>query len=205
MGGRTLDPREAAGIDPRTSLANILSPSALKEATVSTDGSVSTITTATIPGGQKLVVDFDANYSLLPTRSRLFHLNGALAREAVISYVRIPGRDAFAIQGITERVYDESVDGIATPEKWKQQLVTSVTCEVLDREAADALLKPEVPAGYRVIDYTDESTMQRKAPTPGPRVTNSDFPLKWFLLAHILMFAVVAAVFFWRRHRTSPV
>ena len=161
--------------------------------------------TGTNPGGQKLVVEFDSNFGLLPTRSRLFHLNGALAREAVMTYSKIVDRDAWALQGITEKVYDESVDGLEKPEQWKQQLITSVTCNVLSRETAEALLSPQVPEGFREIDYTDESTMRRKAPAPATRVVHADFSLKWFILAHVFVFAAVAAMYVWRRRRTSPV
>ncbi|WP_145034367.1 hypothetical protein [Caulifigura coniformis] len=205
LGGRTLDPRESAGLDLRTSLANMLAQAALKNATITTNGSVSTISTATNPGGQKLIVDFDSNFSMLPTRSQLFHLNGALVRDLRMTYSRIAERDAWAIQSITERIYDENVDGLATPDKWKQQLVTTAVCTVLDRDAADKLLSPTVPEGYRVIDYTDEATMRRKSPPMSMVAATTGSPWKWFLAAHVVVIAAAVAIYYLRRRRTSPV
>src|SRR5690606_35444246 len=138
-------------------------------------------------------------------RSQLFHLNGAIARDAVITYAKVKDRDAYAIQSISERIYDESVDGLSTPEQWKQQLVTAVTCNVLTRDAAEQLLQPVIPAGYQVFDYTDVSTMQRKSSPPVALQTAAEFPLKWFILAHVIAIAAAAAVIFWRRRHASPV
>jgi len=205
LGGRTMDPRESAGLDLRSSLANLLAQAALKNATISTKDSVSTISTATNPGGQKLIMDFDSNFSMLPTRSQLFHPNGALVRDLRMTYSRIAERDAWAIQSITERIYDENVDGYATPEKWKQQLVTTAVCTVLDRDAADKLLSPTVPEGYRVIDYTDEATMRRKSPPVTMSVASTESPWKWFIAGHVVVIAAAAAIYYLRRRRTSPV
>jgi hypothetical protein len=204
LGGRTLDPREAAGLDYRTSLATILSQPSLKNATVDSVDTVTRISTVANAGGQKLVVDFDSKYSMLPTRSQLFHLNGKLARDVAITYAWMEPRSAWALATIKELVYDESVDGLSTPEKWKQQLITMATCTLLDRQAAEKLLTPVQPAGYEVVDYTDPATLQQRRQRPAVSVVKAESPLKWFIVAHVVL-AAVAAVYFWRRRFASAV
>jgi len=203
MGGRTLDPREAVGIDHRTSLAQVLARPALKDATLSTRDSVTSITT-TAPGDQKLVVEFDSKYGMLPTRSQLFHENGAVARDVRIDYAWIADRKAWALAAIVDLVFAENVDGLATPDQWMQRITTSVTCNLLEPEAAQKLLSPVIPAGYQVIDFTDAASRPRKAPQLAA-AAEAGFPVKWFVLAHVVLFAIVAAVIVWRRRRTSPV
>ena len=112
-------------------------------------------------------------------------------------------RSAWAVEGVVERVYDEAVDGLKTPESWKQQMITMATCTLLERDAAEQLLAPVTPAGYEVVDYTDPATMQRKRPDR-PAVATAESPLKWFIIAHVIV-AAIAAVYFWRRRVTSTV
>jgi hypothetical protein len=202
IGGRVLDPRESAGLDYRTSLVAILSQPALKEATLESVDSVTRITTVANTAEQKLIVDFDSRFAMLPTRSQLFHLNGSIARDVAITYAWMEPRSAWAIEGIIERIYDESVDGLATPEKWKQQLITMATCTLLEREAAEKLLAPVTPAGYRVVDYTDPATLQRKAPRRSVALATAESPLKWFIVAHVVL-AALAAGYYWRRRSAS--
>jgi len=204
IGGRSLDPRESTGLDYRTSLSKLLAQSALKEARVSTEGSITRIETDSTPGGLKLVLDFDSNFGMLPTRSQLFHLNGALARSVTIAYTWIADRNAWALASIADRVYDEGADGLAEPSNWKQQVTTAVTCTLLDRETAQSLLQPTVPEGFRVVDFTDPAFRARNAPQLTPPAA-AGLSLRTFLLAHVALFAVLAAVIVWRRRRTSPV
>jgi hypothetical protein len=205
IGGRTLDPREVAGLDYRTSLASILSQPALKEATVESIDSSTRITTSTGPEGQKLVVDFDSQRAMLPTRSQLFHPNGALARSVAITYAWIESRSAWALESITERIYEENVDGLATPDQWKQQMITLATCTLLDRDATEKLLAPVAPDGFQVVDYTDPATLQQRRPPRKPAVmATAESPLKWFIVAHLVV-AAVAAVLYWRRRLASAV
>ena len=204
MGGRTLDPREAVGIDHRTSLAAVLAEPALKDATVSTRDSVTSIATKTVPGGQKLVIDFDSKVGMLPTRSQLFHQNGAVARDVRIDYAWIETRKAWALATITDLVFDETVDALATPDKWIQRITSSVTCQLLEPEAAQRLLSPVVPDDYQLIDFTNAALRPSKAPKLAP-APEAGFPIKWFFLAHVFLFSIVAAVIVWRRRRTSPV
>jgi hypothetical protein len=204
IGGRVLDPREAAGLDHRTSLASILSQPALKNATLESVDSVKRIATTTTSGGQKLIVDFDSRYAMLPTRSQLFHENGALARDVEIKYAWMEPRTAWALEGVTERIYEEQANGVENPGSWKQQLITAATCTLLDQASAEKLLAPIEPAGYQVVDYTDPSTLQRKVSRKPVPVVNAESPLKWFIVAHVVL-AALAAAYFWRRRFASTV
>ena len=205
IGSRVLDPREAAGLDYRTSLATILSQPALKDATLETVGTLTRIATTTGEGGQKLVVDFDAKHAMLPTHSQLFHPNGTIARDAAITYAWMEPRSAWAIKAITERIYEDTVDGLATPDRWKQQLITMATCTLLDPATTEKLLAPVVTEGYQVIDYTDPATLEQRLPPRKPTLlATAESPLKWLILAHVV-FAAGAAVYVWRRRSASAV
>jgi hypothetical protein len=200
MGGVQLDPREAAGVDLRTTLAEVLAESRLQDAKMSREGTLIRIETATT-AGQPITLDFDPEKSFLPVRSLLFHVNGKIVRDAQLSYAFVSARGAWVLEGISTRVYDDSVDGLADPDAWKQQIRTTVQHRILDRSTAEAELASAIPTDYRVIDFTDESTMTR--PREKQAAVASDWQIRWFIAGHVALLAVLAVAYWWRRRAAS--
>lgn len=197
LGGRIYDPREVVGVDPESSLANLLVPSLLEKATVETEGTISTITCEI--RGEKFVLSFDAAADLLPVRSRSYTLEGRLVRDARMTYELVADRGGRVLKEMTEHYYDQSPDSKFAADEWKQELRTTVTHRPLDRVTAEKELVATYPASAPVYDFTDDKPPMRKQAPQAAVVRATESPLKWFIAAHVILLAGVAAFFLWRR------
>jgi hypothetical protein len=202
LGGRIYDPREVVGVDPRTSLAKLLAPSALEHATVETMGTISIIHTQA--AGAPLDMSFDSAVGLLPTSSKWFHRKGGLVREAVMNYDFVSERGGWVIREMVTHYFDLSADASQTPADWKQETRTVVTCRPLDLAAAEKELFAQIPGGNPAFDFTDGAASRRKPSAAISRpMTRSESTLKWFLGTHVVLIAAGAAVYVWRRTRRA--
>ncbi len=197
LGGRIFDPREVVGVDPKSSLSNLLAPAVLEKATVETAGTISTITCEI--GGEKLVMSFDSAIDLLPVRSRSYSSEGRLIRDASMTYELVAGRGGRVLKEMTEHYYDQSPDSPFAAGEWKQELRTTVTHRPLDRATAEKELVATFPASAPVYDFTNDTPPVRKQAPKAAVVATADSPLKWFIAAHVVLLAGVAAIFLWRR------
>ncbi len=203
LGGKVVDPREVVGVDPRASLANVLSPRAVENATVETEGTISTITAET--AGGRLAMGFDSAVALLPTKTRQFHPDGGLIREIVVEYVRVPERDAWVIQQTIEHIFDLSASMSQAPTEWKQEMRTSIAHKTLDRAVAERELAVQIPEGAPVFDFTDDSAMARKPRPPVAERLSAESPLKWFIVAHVVLITAAGGFYLLRRLRSRTV
>ncbi len=202
LGGRVFDPREVVGIDATTTLSDLLSPQAIQNSPIQTDGTISTLT-AEHPGG-RVEMQFDSARSLLPVRSRWFHPDGGLVRDAQATYQWLSDRNAWMIKSLTEHYYDLSSNTKVAPAEWKQEMKSTFVSTPIERAAAEAQLAVVIPEGFHVNDHTLDSTRNRQLKPKPPTPAAPGFSWIWFLLAHAALLACGAGYLLWRRHRASP-
>ena len=149
--------------------------------------------------GQRLAVDFDPEFGLLPVGSVSYRSDGSILASTQANYQRVPKRNAFVLEKSVTRFFPKGTRDLDA--EWVKSMTTTLMdIRLIDKESAKAALALNLPAKIRLSDLT--------VPTPRPAVKVSAPPRLGpivFVIVNVMLLAIVLISQKLRRKRVAKV